>query len=205
MNAKILRRIGALLLVATAAAAQQQAAPTVPQPKIYAISPSGGKAGTVVDVRITSGTDLDGVQKLLFSHPGIAAKPLMEEAGRLYPQGRAIDGKFKVSVAADVPPGIYEVRAAGYFGATNARRFAVSGRDEAAEKEPNNDAATAQEPPLGSVVTGTCEAQNYDFYKIAAKKGAAYLNLVRACEATIARNVTGNLFERHLRPVFIGV
>ncbi len=41
-------------------------------------------------------------------------------------------------------------------------------------------------------------------YKIAAKKGEAYLKLVRACEPTIARNVTGNLFERHIRPVFIG-
>jgi hypothetical protein len=41
-------------------------------------------------------------------------------------------------------------------------------------------------------------------YKIAAKKGQAYLDLVRSCETTIARNVTGNLFERHLKPVFIG-
>ena len=74
MNTKILRSLAALLLLASATAAQQQAAPTVPQPKIYALAPSGGKAGTVVDVRISSGTDLDGVQKLLFSHPGITAK-----------------------------------------------------------------------------------------------------------------------------------
>mgnify|MGYP001496385027 CR=1 FL=1 len=41
-------------------------------------------------------------------------------------------------------------------------------------------------------------------YKIAAKKGDAYLKLVRSCETTIARNVTGNLFERHLKPLFLG-
>jgi hypothetical protein len=41
-------------------------------------------------------------------------------------------------------------------------------------------------------------------YKIAAKKGERYLAQVRACERTIARNVTSNLFERHIRPVFIG-
>ncbi len=41
-------------------------------------------------------------------------------------------------------------------------------------------------------------------YKLAAKKGQRYLKLVRASEATISRNVTGNLFERHLKPVFIG-
>jgi hypothetical protein len=41
-------------------------------------------------------------------------------------------------------------------------------------------------------------------YKIAAKQGQGYLSLVQACETTIARNVTSNLFDRHLRPVFIG-
>lgn len=41
-------------------------------------------------------------------------------------------------------------------------------------------------------------------YKIAAKKGEAYLGLVRACEKTISRNVTGNLFDRHIKPVFMG-
>src|SRR5690349_546522 len=161
-------------------AAAQQATPQVPQPKIYALQPAGGKAGTTVEVRLASGTDLDGADRLIFSHPGITAQALKEEPGRLYPQGRTLEGKFKVAIAADVPPGIYEVRAAGYFGVTNARRFAVGTREELTEKEPNNDAATAQEPPLGSVVTGTCEAQNYDFYKVTAKKGQRYLADVQA-------------------------
>jgi len=41
-------------------------------------------------------------------------------------------------------------------------------------------------------------------YKIAAKKGETYLGLVRSCEKTISRNVTGNLFDRHIKPVFLG-
>jgi hypothetical protein len=40
-------------------------------------------------------------------------------------------------------------------------------------------------------------------YKIAAKKGGEYLNLVRASQATISRNVTENLYERHIKPVFL--
>src|SRR5204863_5299073 len=123
--------------VAVSASAQQAAAPQVPQPKIYALQPCGGKVGTSIDVKISSGSDLDGTDRLLFSHPGITAKPVMEEPSRIYPQGRAVEGRFKVSVAADVPPGIYEVRAAGYFGITNSRRFAVSEREEVLEKEPN--------------------------------------------------------------------
>jgi hypothetical protein len=41
-------------------------------------------------------------------------------------------------------------------------------------------------------------------YKMAAKRGNRYLETVRKCEATVAKNVTHNLFERHIRPVFIG-
>jgi hypothetical protein len=41
-------------------------------------------------------------------------------------------------------------------------------------------------------------------YKVAARKGAEYLDLVRTNRERIARNVTHNLFERHLRPIFLG-
>jgi len=41
-------------------------------------------------------------------------------------------------------------------------------------------------------------------YKMAAKRGNRYLEVVRKCEATVAKNVTGNLFDRHIKPVFIG-
>ncbi|MCS6954561.1 MAG: tagaturonate epimerase family protein [Bryobacterales bacterium] len=40
-------------------------------------------------------------------------------------------------------------------------------------------------------------------YKIAAKMGERYLDLLRDCEETIARNVTANLYERHMRPLFL--
>jgi len=41
-------------------------------------------------------------------------------------------------------------------------------------------------------------------YKIAAKKGQRYLDALGAHEATVAKNVTANLYERHLKPLFIG-
>jgi hypothetical protein len=41
-------------------------------------------------------------------------------------------------------------------------------------------------------------------YKVAAKMGSRYLDLLAACEASVTRNVTGNLFDRHIRPLFIG-
>ncbi|MGH9721926.1 MAG: tagaturonate epimerase family protein [Bryobacteraceae bacterium] len=41
-------------------------------------------------------------------------------------------------------------------------------------------------------------------FKVAAKMGGRYLDLLSKFESAIARNVTGNLFERHIRPVFLG-
>jgi hypothetical protein len=40
-------------------------------------------------------------------------------------------------------------------------------------------------------------------YKVAAHMGKRYLEELEACEPSIARNVTENLFERHLRPLFL--
>ncbi len=41
-------------------------------------------------------------------------------------------------------------------------------------------------------------------YKIAAKMGERYTKMLDACEESIARNVTANLLERHIRPLFLG-
>jgi hypothetical protein len=56
-----------------------------------------------------------------------------------------------------------------------------------------------------------CPAYNPDLrqllhvgFKVAARMGARYLDLVSVMETTIARNVTGNLFDRHIKPLFIG-
>ena len=40
-------------------------------------------------------------------------------------------------------------------------------------------------------------------YKIAAGMGEHYLRMVEECEATISRNVTYNLFQRHICPLFL--
>jgi tagaturonate epimerase len=41
-------------------------------------------------------------------------------------------------------------------------------------------------------------------FKVAAKKGGRYLNALKKHEAIIAKNVTENLFERHLKPLLLG-
>lgn len=40
-------------------------------------------------------------------------------------------------------------------------------------------------------------------YKIAAQMGARFPGIVEACKSTIAPNVTANLYERHIKPLFL--
>jgi hypothetical protein len=42
-------------------------------------------------------------------------------------------------------------------------------------------------------------------FKVAAKMGPRYLSALEANEDVVARNVTANLFERHIKPVFLGL
>jgi tagaturonate epimerase len=41
-------------------------------------------------------------------------------------------------------------------------------------------------------------------YKVAAKQGRRYLDALEANEKSVSRNVTQNLYERHLQPLFLG-
>jgi tagaturonate epimerase len=40
-------------------------------------------------------------------------------------------------------------------------------------------------------------------YKVAARMGDRFLEQLEACEATISRRVTANLYDRHIRPLFL--
>lgn len=175
----------------------------VPQPKVYATQPGGAKAGTSVELKLTSGAELERVDRLLFSHPGITAERALRPADRLFPEPRPVENTFKVTIAADVPPGLYELRAAGPYGVSNARRFAVGLREELPEKEPNDDPAAAPEIPFGATVSGTTDAQKFDVFRVALKKGqrllvegAAFQLLSRAQLVLALSDPAGKLLKR---------
>lgn len=41
-------------------------------------------------------------------------------------------------------------------------------------------------------------------FKVAAGMGDKYLKMLEACEASVSRNVTENLYARHIKPLFVG-
>ncbi len=130
----------------------------LPSPRLDRIAPMGAGAGETVDVEIAANDD-EGAERLVFDHPGITATFTAAK-------------KFKVSVAADVPQGTYDVRFVGRFGVSSPRLFQVTRKlAELPEKEPNNTPEQAQELPLGCVLNGTSDNNEADVFRIAAKAG----------------------------------
>jgi hypothetical protein len=155
---------------------------------LFHLTPQGGKAGSTVEVTF-SGQDLEEPQALLFSHPGIKAEPVQPPAPpppdpkkKGPPAPTPAVNRFKVTIAADVPVGLYDARLLGKWGVSNARAFAVGDLAEVAEKEPNNDVTQAQKIDLNSTVTGVFNAPtDVDYYAFAGKKGQ---RVVVSCLAT---------------------
>src|ERR1700686_2365113 len=66
----------------------------LPSIRLDQLTPLGAAAGSSVEVEI-SGADIEDAKFLLFDHPGLQAEYLH-------------DRRFRITVAADVPPGTYD-------------------------------------------------------------------------------------------------
>jgi hypothetical protein len=115
------------------------------------------QAGSTVDLTL-NGTDLEGVDRLWFDHPGLRA---------FHRKGLT----FRVVCATGVPAGHHEVRAVGTYGVSNPRAFAVGVRPESVEVEPNNGPENANPITLNSTVNGELAAADVDCFAFHGKKG----------------------------------
>lgn len=151
-----------LLLVLSASPAFSQ----LPQIRITGVFPPGAQQDSTTDLTITAGTDLDETGELVFSHPGLEAVPKTDG------NGNPVANQFTVTVAADVPPGLYDVRARGLFGISNPKIFRTDSLPEQQETEPNNDSEHAQQLSIPTVINGRSNgAADVDTYRIPVKAG----------------------------------
>ena len=177
--------LAAALLAAGPAAAQPVPDSGLPAPHLLTLTPPGGKAGTTVEVAF-AGTDLDEPEMLQFSHPGIKAEPVLPPPAPppdpKKPKPPApppnpkkppvVVTKFKITISADTPLGLHDVRLVNKWGVSNPRAFAVGDLVEVMEKEPNNDVDEAQRVALNSTVNGsTANPTDVDYYVFAGKRG----------------------------------
>jgi hypothetical protein len=146
-------------LVACAVVAFHADAADLPLTRLESVSPAGAAAGAEVDLSI-AGTDLEGVDALWFSHPGISAAFVKEKS-------------FKVKVNADVQEGVYDVRAVGNHGASNPRAFVVD-RMATVLKAGECSLAKPMDVLAPAAVFGTLAATGRDHYRVNAKRGERF-------------------------------
>jgi hypothetical protein len=171
-----------LALWVGSAQAQPRPGSNLPAPRLLIVMPPGGKIGSSIEVTFI-GTDLEEPQQLLFSQPGIKAEPLAAPQEPPQPKaqppnrrrrnmGTPVVSRFKVTLAADVPPGIHDVRLVNKWGVSNPRAFVAGDLNEVQEKEPNNDVEQAQRVENNSTINGSmANPTDVDYYVFAGKKG----------------------------------
>jgi len=108
----------------------------LPAARLDGIFPAGAAPGTTIEVMI-SGSDLDDVDRLVFSHEGITFARKMAEVTPFDEGAQPVENTFLVTVAAAVPPGNYDVRCQGKYGLSNRRTVVVGAIPELTETEPN--------------------------------------------------------------------
>ncbi len=146
----------------------------LPLARLLAVFPAGGHQGSTFEVNVT-GQDLDEVSHLRFSHLGISAQPVLTEPTPLRDLREPVAGKFTVTISAEVPSGLYDLRAVGRYGVSNPRAFMVDDRPERVEKSPNQSPANAQKLELGTVVNGQADKDGADYFRFSSEKGQRIL------------------------------
>jgi hypothetical protein len=148
------------LLPASAALGQ---AVCLPAPRLLTTLPMGGQVGSTLEVTIT-GENIDDADLLSFSHPGLSAKPAVDEAGQ------PIANRFVVSIAPDCPPGLHEARVMTRLGVSSSRIFNVGTLPEVTRQTPNTTLETAMPIEVGAVCNAVMTAQAVDHYSFQARQ-----------------------------------
>lgn len=148
----------ATLIVGVGATLARPATADGPAPRLSVVNPPGAQVGTTVEVQV-SGTGLEGITALRCDEPRIRATA---KGG----------GRFTLQIPAEVPPGLYDLRALGPNGLSAPRGFFVSPRETLAEVEPNGIDAPGQAVKLDLSLCGRVEpAGDVDVFRVQARLG----------------------------------
>jgi hypothetical protein len=139
--------------------------------ELAALSRSVGQAGTQFDVRVASGAGTDEVDQLRFSDPRITAElktldPLPFTADRVPDYGN-----FQVKIAADTPPGRYELRAMGRHGVSHPRLFLVTAEASSIPATVSHQLASPTPLTLGETLQAHSAGSEIDYFSLDLKSG----------------------------------
>jgi hypothetical protein len=135
-------------------------------PTLARLSPTGGAPGSTVDVTLYGG-NLAGATRIWTSFPATATLPTdIENNGT-----QADHVVFRLEIPQDAPLGVGGIRVATDKGVSEVRLFVVDDLPNVAEAEPNNSPGEPQAIPVPSAVSGSIDAEQFDYFKIEARAG----------------------------------
>jgi len=176
----------------------------LPEPRLTAIDPPGGMRGSTVEVTL-SGADLDDATGMAFSHPGISAKPVMTQPTEFNPEPRPVPGRMSITIAPDVPAGLYDAAVVGRYGVSSPRGFVVGRAPEFRKSGPLGSPEKALPIPLEAAVNARTDSNAADHYAVECKAGQAVHTEIwaRRIDSRITPEITvldaaGNEVETHI-------
>ncbi len=136
----------------------------LPAPRLMTVMPMGGQTGSELEVTITS-QNAEDISKLMFSSPKLSATPVKDKDGKM------VENKFLVKIAADAPLGIHDVRLVSRLGVSSPRAFTVGKMAEVTRTEPCDSIGKAMPVLANTVCNAVMTQRSIDYYSFDAKKG----------------------------------
>ncbi len=155
-------RFPGILLPLAACLALLQVRAQLPLPRLLWIHPPGAQAGSPVEVQV-GGLDLDEPVSLEFSHPDLHAIP-----------GPGGPDRFQLTLPADLPPGVVDVRFRGRFGLSNPRAFAIGADPEWLLNPTNTAPGSALDLPRRLTVNGRSLPQAHLWFRFDTQPGERF-------------------------------
>ena len=152
--------------------------------------PAGGQVGTTVEIE-AGGLNINRATKVLFSHPGIKGKlePIVESSSERKKRRRLNDQsspqladrvKITITIASDVPCGMYDLRLQGPKGVSNQLPFEVASYPNFLENKKSSKQKPNKVESLPAVLCGYVTPGGIDYFKFSGMKGDTIVASVKA-------------------------
>ena len=152
--------------------------------------PAGGQVGTTVEIE-AGGLNINKATKVLFSHPGITGtvEPIKESASTKKKRRRLNDQsspqladrvKIRITIAANVPCAMYDLRLQGPSGVSNMLPFEVASYPNFMEGKRSQASRPNKVEKLPAVLCGYVTPGGVDYYNFSGTKGQTIVATVKA-------------------------
>ncbi len=136
----------------------------MPTIALTAISQPAAQVGSTIELRL-SGSQVDELQDLLFSQPGLQATVRTSPPRLLQDQGRGTN-VFDITIAPTASAGWVDLRALGRFGLSNPRRLLLSHQEIVPAISGHASPSAAMPLPTSGIVVDHCVPQQRNYFRI---------------------------------------